>query len=383
VLRPDVTQLDAAGRAKLCTTPDTRLYRMGRFLASYCEVPDAPACVDLSALPANRWVKLPPVRRNVAYGCRQRDWGTAVWDSAREQILLWGGGHCIRSASTVIHYSPVSNRMVEGYDADEPYGRNGNGGFGSSLLNRPWAGVHSYNTYAYDPPTGLMISARGFFYDPVRMDWLRRDRADRPFKYIWSATVLETTPHGVVAWGRAAEKDRISLWLYDKANGWTDLKPVGPLYKPYCDSEGMTYDSKRDRLILGWGGGYNRAGDGRLTTFDFKTREVTKLTPAAAALGRIRNTREMVYVDPADWVVFAEPYVGGGAKTPRPYLRIYDCAANRYHLLDAGRGPQMKVHGQGWCWDAKRKLVYVITIRGAVYALKLDAASAKLVDVAP
>ncbi len=385
LLRPDIAKADAAGRAKLGRKPGQRLYRTGRFLAAYCEVPDAPKDAGLSSLPANRWVKLPPVPRNVAYGRRQRDWGTAVWDAANEQILLWGGGHCVGSASSVIHYSPVSNRMVEGFDADEPYGRNGNGGFDSSLLNRPWSGVHSYNTYAYDPPTGLMISARGYCYDPVRMDWLRRQRAQRPFKYIWSATVLEATPHGVVAWGTDARKDRQGLWLHDEDAGWVDLKPVGKLYKPYCDSEGMTYDSKRDRLILGWGGGYNKAGDASLTTFDFRTRKIEKLTPAGAELGLIRNTREMAYVEGADWVAFAEPYFRGDRERARHYLRIYDCAKDRYFLLDAGDGPsrQFKVHGQGWCRDAKRKLLYVITIKGDVWALRFDPSAAKLLDAPP
>ena len=386
MLQPDWTKLDAAGRAKLGRPPDQRLCRTGRFLAAYCEVPDKPADTKLDALPANRWVALPAVPRNVAYGCRQRDWGTAVWDERNEQVLLWGGGHCVRSSSSVIHYSPVSGRMVESYDGDEPYGGNGNGGYGSSLLNRPWAGVHSYNTYAYDPPTGRMVSARGFVYDPVRMDWLRREPAARPFRYVWSNTVLEATPHGAVAWAqRTDNSDRYGLWLYKGDAGWVDLKPVGPLYRPYCDSEGMVYDSKRDRLILGWGGGYNRAGDGRLTTFDFKTRKIARLTPARAELGRIRNTREMAYIEHADWVAFAEPFFQGDRKTARHYLRVYDCAADRYFLLDAGPGPgrDFRVHGQGWCWDARRTLLHVITVKGGTWALRLDPATARRLDGLP
>jgi hypothetical protein len=314
----------------------------------------------------------------VAYGCRQRDWGTAVWDSANQQVILWGGGHCVRSASCPLHYSPRSGRMVEGYDADEPYSANGNGGYGSSLLNRPWAGVHGYNLYAYDPKCGLVVSARGYLYDPARMDWRRDGPARRPFRYDWSSTVLEATPHGAVAWARAADGDRYGLWLFDREGGWADLKPKGKLYRPYCDSEGMTYDARRDRLLLGWGGGYMKAGDGRLTAFDFATRRVERIDPANADLGRIRNTREMVYLDHADWVAFAEPLMHGDAKTGKPYLRIYDCAGNRYALLDAGKGPAAAVHSQGWCYDAKRRLVIVITYRGEVWALRLDPATASL-----
>jgi len=385
-LRPAATAaaVDATARKKLSAAPDQRLYRTGRFRTAYCDVAVAPKPPDLSSLPPNRWVRLPDPPRNVAYGCRQRDWGTAVWDAANDQILLWGGGHCVRSASVVIHWSPASGRMVEGYDADEPYSANGNGGFDSSLLGRPWAGVHSYNTYAFDPPSGRMVSARGYFYDPPRMDWLRLERSPRPFRYVWSATVLEATPHGAVAWAStAADADRIGLWRLDARAGWVDLKPAGRLFKPYCDSEGLTYDARRDRLVFGYGGGYNRAGDGRLTTFDFKTRRVAQHVPAAAELARIRNTREMVYVDHADWIAFAEPYVPPTRTSGGRYLRIYDCAADRYFLLDAGMGPACKVHGQGWCHDAKRKVVYVITVRGQVWAIRFDPASARLLSTPP
>ena len=89
----------------------------------------------------------------------------------------------------------------------------------------------------------------------------------------------------------------------------------------------------------------------------------------------------MAYVDHADWVLFAEAYVHGQTKAPKVYLRVYDCAANKYFLLDAGgNGPQGAVHAQGWCYDGKRKLVYVMMINGAAYALKLNPNSAKLLE---
>lgn len=191
---------------------------------------------------------------------------------------------------------------------------------------------------------------------------------------------MEATPHGAVVWARAAKAERVGLWLFDRPKGWIDLKPRGKLRLPYCDSEGMTYDSKRDRLLMGWGGGYMKAGDGTLTTFDFKSRNVEKITPGNLELGRIRNTREMVYLDHADWVLFAEPLARSSGKAAKRYLRIYDCARNKYFLLDAGSGPGAPVHSQGWCYDARRKLLYVITYRGSIHALKVEPASAKLQD---
>src|SRR5262249_27524224 len=150
------------------------------------------------------WVKLPAAPRNACRGCRARDWSTSVWDSDRDQILLWGGGHCVRSASTVVHYSPVSGRMVEGFDADESYGHNspadGTLALDSSLLGRPWVHVHNYKHYAYDPKCKLLVSGRGYLYDPERMDWLRIEKMALPYRFVWGDTVVASSPHGAVAW---------------------------------------------------------------------------------------------------------------------------------------------------------------------------------------
>ncbi len=378
-LTVDSAATAAARQAELAAPPNERFYRGGRFVAAYCEVPDAPEPTNMDKLPANQWVKLPAPPRNVTVGARGRVWGTAVWDSDNDQVLFWGGGHCIRSASPPIHYSPESNRMVEGYDADEPYSANGGGGEGSSVMNRPWVPVHGYNHYAFDPVIGKLVTDTGYLYDPVRMDWMRDGPMDRPFRFEWGSTVIETSPHGVVVWTQAIDSETVGLWMYDKAKGWVDLKPDGRLYQPYCDSEGMTYDAKRDRMLLGWGGGYNKKGDGSITGFDFKTRKVSKLAPANPELGQISNTREMVYVDHADWVLFGgEPYRTSRERDAKQYTHIYDCAADKWMLLDAGASSYG--HSAGWMYDAKRKLVYVINSEGAVYALRIDPSTAKLVE---
>jgi hypothetical protein len=351
---------------KYATKPNQRLYRTGRFRAAYCEVAAKPKTIDLERLPANRWVKMPPAPRNVMHGCRKRDWGTAVWDPKHEQMVRWGGGHCVRSASTPVHYSFVSNRMVEGYDADEPYGYNGGGGFGSSLLNRPWCPTHGYNLYAYDPPSGLIVTATGFLYDPARMDWLRTAPMQRPFRFSWGHTVLEHSPHGAVAWA-TSHKGGIGLFVYRHGEGWKDLGLKGKLFSPYCDSDGMCYDAKRDRMLIGWGGGYQKKGDGTLRAFDFKTRAITVLKPGNLDLGKIQNTREMVYATHTDLVLFGSKPVKRGKKTA---TLAYDCAADAYRLLDAGEA--IYGHGAAWQYDARRKLVLVTDHRGAACVLRLE-----------
>ena len=378
-LAVDPSSADAAAREKLAALSNQRAYRTGPFTASFCEVPDPPRPTGLDRLPENQWVRLPDPPRNPCQGCRQRDWGTCVWDSDREQILHWGGGHCVRSASTVAHYSPVSGRIVEGFDADEPYGRNGGGGFDSSVLNRAWVSTHNYNHYAYDPRCKLLVSGRGYLYDPERMDWLRIERIPLPFVFAWGETCVKTSPHGAVAWARKPESERSGLWLFDREKGWIDLKPQGELFAPYCDAHGMVYDSKRDRMILGGvGGGYSKVSDGTLLAFDFKTRRLEPITPENRDLARTRNAREMVYLDHADCLLIGEILDQGDAKRGKHYTRVYDCRKNRMFLLDAGDVPSG--YSTGWMYDTKRKLAYVFTFRGEAWALKFDPATAKLLE---
>jgi len=384
MLRFDPAKSDADARAKLGTPPNQRLYRGGEFTAAYCEVPDAPADTALDALPENKWTKLPAPPRNPCRGCRQHDWGTSVWDSDREQILLWGGGHKVRSASTVAHYSPASGRIVEGYDADEPYGGNGGGGFDSSLLNRPWISVHNYCHYAYDPKCKLIVAGRGYLYDPSRMDWLRMEPLPLPYKFEWGSTVLKGSAHGAVAWARKKNNtDDAGLWLFDRDKGWESLDPTstpeqkGKLFVPYCDASGMVYDSKRDRMIFsGVGGGYGKMSQGTFLAFDFKTHALSPIVPQNAEKARTHNAREMAYVEHADCVLIGELLVEGDKKTGRSLTRIYDCERNKIVLLDAGPVPDG--NSVGWMYDAKRKLVYAFTFRGEAWALKLNMAAPKL-----
>lgn len=378
-LTVDPSAVDSAAQAKLAAAPNQRLYRTGIFVASNGEVPDRPKDTGLDRLPENRWVRLPDPPRNPLHGARQRDWGTCVWDSDRDQVLHWGGGHCVRAASTVAHYSPLSGRIVEGFDADEPYGRNGGGGFDSSLLNRPWVAPHNYNHYAYDPQCKLLVSGRGYLYDPGRMDWLRLEPIRVPYVFEWGHVVVESSPHGAVAWARKPHSDFAGLWLFDRDKGWTDLKPQGELFVPYCDAHGMVYDGRRDRMILGGvNGGYEKTSDGRFLVFDFKTRRLEHVVPGNRELARARNSREMVYLDHADCVLTGETVDRGEEKSRKQFTRIYDCAKNEAFLLDAGDVPSG--HSTGWMYDARRKLVYVFTFRGEAYVLKFVPETARLVS---
>jgi hypothetical protein len=318
------------------------------------------------------------------HGCRRRDWSTAVWDSGLGQVVMWGGGHCVRSSSVPIHYSPDSNRIVEGYDADEPYCFNGWCGPGSSVMNREWINAHAYHLYDYDPVCKLLVTARGFRYDPARMDWVRAEPFAPPFRYSWGGVVLAASDHGVVAWARKTGGEEVGLWLFDGEKGWQPLDPKGKLFEPYCDSHGMTYDSKRDRMVMSSvGGGYARTGSGSFMTFDFKTGNVETVTPENPDLNKTGCAREVVYVRHADWLLTGDLVRVGDARDPnaRVFTRVYDCAKNRMSLLETGNAPSG--FSAGWMYDARRGLVYSFSFRGEAWALRIDPASATLLDAAP
>lgn len=384
VLPADVKAEPEDERQKLAQPTDTRRERSEYFRASFCEVPDDPKAVDLDNIPANQWIPLNPGPRVPARGARQRDWSTAAWDSDRRQVVMWGGGHCVRSSSVPLHYSPDSNRIVEGYDADEPYCYNGWCGPGSSLLNKQWIDTHGYHLNAYDPKCKMLVTARSFMYDPERMDWVRATPHKLPFRYSWSSLVIGSTPHGAIAWGPDSKTGKAGLWLFDRDEGWKPLNAEGELFIPYCDSHGTVYDSKRDRLILG----PVRARDkeknpGEFLAYDFKANQITKITPDNNGLYQSHCSREMVYVEHADWIVIGLLTRIGNAKdkNDRYFTPIYDCASNKMFLLEAGNVSDRI--SAGWMYDTKRKLVYSFSYRGEAWALKIDPASAKLLEKVP
>ncbi len=138
-------------------------------------------------------------------------------------------------------------------------------------------------------------------------------------------------------------------------------------------------------MLFAYPGGWHKPGDGSLMAFHFKDRRIEKLTPANAELGRLTFVREMVYVEHADLVLFGTPFPWPATKdTKRYYVRAYDCARNRWMLLDipgySFGGPSVgRISSEGWLYDAKRKLVYVVNgNQWAVWALRLDPATVKI-----
>jgi len=120
-------------------------------------------------------------------------------------------------------------------------------------------------------------------------------------------------------------------------------------------------------------------GAGTILAFDFKTRSIEKLAPENVTLVP-SNMREMAYVPEADLVLFGSVSCPGGGEERggKQLTRVYDCAKNRYALLDAG--PAAYGHSAGWMYDAKRGIAYVFTYRGEAWAMRIVAKELKLLD---
>jgi hypothetical protein len=104
--------------------------------------------------------------------------------------------------------------------------------------------------------------------------------------------------------------------------------------------------------------------------------------PDNIEIGKMGNTREMVYIPDADIVLFgSEPFRIGDKKKGRILTRVYACDKNKYMLLDAGSVAYG--HSCGWMYDAKRKNAYVITCAGQVWAMHIDAESLTLLESPP
>jgi hypothetical protein len=216
------------------------------------------------------------------------------------------------------------------------------------------------------------------------MDWQRNRRIKQPFANDYSAGVT-STPHGAAAWARASKGNPDSgIWLLDvEKREWRELlKPAkeNPVF--WVDNCTLVYDSKRDRLLM-MATPWQKPGDGALYAFGFKDRKLEKITPAGIEIGKIRQAREMVYAEHADMILFGYAWPDERSKEKK-YVRAYDCAKNRWLLLDLGGFPDGGQRSHGWMYDARRKLVYVVNAnRWGVWALRLDPATLKPLTEAP
>ena len=370
--------------------PQSRTYRDGPFHPDFYygdARPDAGTFGEfLRELPANVWtVTDPPQRPRL-----NRDWGTARIDPDRDMMLRWSGGHSAHGGTDVPHFHFATGRWELPLPVEFPLGQlyaNTRYPRGFNFNRRPWMTGHTYQNYAYDPPSRTMVKAgrprHSYTYDPDLGDWTGRvpKPAAMCYNSCFYTLTLTATPSGAVCWDKNGKLHRYRAG----EGGWLPFDTRGDaLPGAYVDNSSICYDSKRDRLVIVAAPGYNTPYTGKVWTVAMATGEVREHSPAGMArAATFANIDKCCYDAANDLVLFGTYLKGGdagvGGWTPTP---AYDPAADRWVLLDL-RYPIGERYGRprpafphqrsdALMFDPKRELIWGVDKDGQVYVLRPD-----------
>jgi len=361
--------------------PNTVEHRTGPYDPAWYaqDVPPAdPAATAslLEQLPVNRWtpIEAPKWPTNRMGG----GWSTAAFDSDRDQILHLGGGHSSYFGNDTAHFDIATGRwsiacrpqlaLNYNYDLSGP---------GPWAFNdAPW-GNHNYRAYTYDPTSKRLVYLRGpnhtLFYNPETHTWPTDERVETPWPVSKYTTVVCSTPRGLIAWVHNPSPSSMGLFRLEPGRRWTALPTTGdPLPTTETDGSTLTYDSRRDRLLMTT----STAKDplGQVWTYDLTSGTVTKRNPTGMkSIEGKRFAREAVYLPEADWLLMGYRLAG---KVP-----IYRIDENRWYAAELpgsefiSRTETGSSVDLGLVYDAKRKLVWAVLCQlkpGALQVLHVD-----------
>jgi len=390
--RPDTSKPDAAGTAQYGVKPGAAELRTGAFDPDWYakDLPPAdPAAGEaaLKSLVANTWTALKPPRliENRQGGA----WSTVTLDTDRDQIVHMGGGHSAYFGNDVAHYDIKTGRWSIAcrpqFALEFNYSLDGPGPW--AFNGAPW-GNHNYHAYAYDPTikrVAYIKEGMTLFYDPAARTWPYAEKfGNLPFSVSKYTNYLVTTPGGVVCWTQAKEnRTKNGLWRLEGGKTWKEILTSGEaLPAPVCDGSTITYDSKRDRLLLTTTPAKGGEPAGQVWSADLKSGEVKRLSPDGMAAVRCeRFARESAYLPKDDLVMIGFLLPGnGGALVP-----FYDCEKNRWlgakmpgaEFFSAGKLGMTEDFGL--VYDPGRNLVWgvrgILQAAGSLRAAGVDAAS--------
>jgi hypothetical protein len=325
-------------------------------------------------LPANQWRSIPFAK--YAPGSTNR-WGTSAYDTARQQILLWGGGHATSQENDVAHFSMRGGCWTLGYHPDDPIETV----YASqptpvSFADRPHVPVHAYRAYCYDPPADRMC------YLDRAYDLSAREWESRPVRGLLHRGTMHShmapTPHGAVTFSAQG------LFRHDaKGTQWVQLPWKGP--RPagiWCDGDGLRYDPKRDCLWLSVGTDLYR--------YHFKSGEGEKLPlRVPKVLGKYIFHAESAYLPDADLILsmrqFTRPDGTQAQLAFDPNESQFLWVPLRFVGLD---GKEVAFRGEALSWhdalaydaDLKLAVLNCSSLR-QVFVLRFDRKTAKLAPV--
>ncbi len=372
----------------------SRVYRTGPFHPDYYlqgERPNAAAFEAwLQRLPVNEWIATdPPYRPRL-----NRDWGTARIDPDRDLMLRWSGGHSAHGGTDVPHYHFSTNRWELAFPVEFPLGQlysNTSYPNGFNFNLRPWMTGHTYQNYAYDPPSRKMIKAgrprHHYIYDPDVADWIGRGDKPEAMQYnsCFYTLTLTATPNGAVCWDKNGSVHRFNC----EAGTWAELELVGDrLPGAYVDNSTICYDSQRDRLLIINKKGFDTPFDGQVWSVDMKTLQAEALSPAGMERAAFFANIDKCCYDAANDLMLLGTYLkDAGDQTPTP---AYDCAANGWISLNLkykigeryGQVTRAFPHqrSDALMYDARRNRIWGTDTNSQVYVLRLQPGTARIAD---
>jgi hypothetical protein len=165
----------------------------------------------------------------------------------------------------------------------------------------------------------------------------------------------------------------MALFRLEAGRGWQRLPAMGEKLPPTeTDGSTLTYDAKRDRLLMTTS--TPKEPFGQVWAYDLATGRVTKLNPTGMkAIEGKRFAREAVYIPESDSLLAG--YVVEGR------MPIYDAAENGWLLVELpgsefiSRTPTGASVDLGLAYDAKRKLVWAVMCQlkpGAIQVLRFE-----------
>ncbi|MCW8131756.1 MAG: hypothetical protein KIS92_15525 [Planctomycetota bacterium] len=379
VCRVDASAVDLQGASAFGVPPGTVVRHTGKFLPSFWDESvasnSAAAETTLSSLPANKWVD---IKTSKTFGVN-RDWGTATYDTDRQQILWFSGGHCAYSGTDVSMYSTRANAWRISCVSDFPLGawaNTGQAGLHWSFEGRPFMHSHTYKLYAYDPILKKMLLFNRddtFIFDPAVSEW-ERPLPNTPFGGGPWVPKFCTTPSGVMVWApsKAGPNPRPGLiWKLDHAkHAWVEWKTTGgPLPATPSDDHGtLVYDSKRNQLLICTA---FRDGGGELWSCNLTSGVLKKLEPENRRHGPF-YPREAVYIPKGDLVLFHDAIDKAAV--------AYHVEKNRFVTMVIPNGFEGRNPSVGLMQDPKRGLVWAIDASWNLKVLNFDLASARFTD---
>ncbi|MBL8025503.1 MAG: T9SS type A sorting domain-containing protein [Fibrobacteres bacterium] len=122
----------------------------------------------IDTMPKN---KIVDITGYMPYLCTERAYGTGTYDTDRDQLILWGGGHSAYMGSEVSQYDITTNRWYESYAPDypaPPFGAPDGDGW-NNFSGNPGS-AHSYAYLGYDSRfSKVMLGTR--YFNPDTREW--------------------------------------------------------------------------------------------------------------------------------------------------------------------------------------------------------------------